>query len=65
MVTKSHADINQLRLSLHTWHLAQREVNQSRMELTISRILELTPFHLTIKNAGPDLLLCYITTMLM
>lgn len=42
VVAKSCADIHQLSLPMHTGHLAQTEVNQSSMELTISRILELT-----------------------
>lgn len=56
VVTKSHADINQLSLSMHTGHLAQREVNQWSMELTISRILELTYFSSQLKMLG---LICY------
>lgn len=56
VVTKSHTDINQLSLSMHTGHLAQREVNQWRMELTISRILELTYFSSQLKMLG---LICY------
>jgi len=56
VVIKSHTDINQLSLSMHTGHLAQREVNHSSMGLAISRILELTYFSSPVKMLG---LICY------
>lgn len=56
VVTKNHADINQLSLSMRSGHLAQRDMNQSSTELTLSRILELTAFSLQLEVLG---LICY------
>lgn len=56
VVTKNHADINQLSLSMCSGHLAQRDMNQSSTELTVSRILQLTAFSLQLEVLG---LICY------
>lgn len=61
VVTERHTHVNQLSLPVDTGHLAQGEVNQLGMELTISRILELTYFSSQLKMLG---LICYSVLLL-